>query len=259
MRKRLGSLKSLILIGAIIIVWAVITLATDLVRPVFIPSPVDIWNSFTILLSDLPRHLLSSIGLTLGGFAIGVIVGIFLGLMMAYSRNFMDVTGPILEFTRPIPVFALIPLFLLWFGIGRLPQILLIALGVAAIIGVSTYEAIKNVPLVYIRAAQNLGSSKMIIFKNVLIPYMFPHLVGAIRVGAALSWGLDVAAEFIGAQVGLGYLMIIRQFYLDTAGIFVVVIIYSILAIGLDQIIRKVEERVNVWTERGKTNFDKLV
>ena len=107
-----------------------------------------------------------------------------------------------MEFTRPVPVFALIPLFMLWFGIGFWPQILLVALGVSAILGVETYEAIRNLPLVYIRAASNLGADKKTIFRTVVIPYIFPHLIGAIRVAAAASWGLDVAAEFMWVRVG---------------------------------------------------------
>jgi ABC-type nitrate/sulfonate/bicarbonate transport system permease component len=201
---------------------------------------------------------LISLGITLGGFVAGVIAGIALGLAIAYSKDFMEVVGPFLDFTRPVPVLALIPLFLLWFGIGFMPQILLVALGVSVILGVSTYEAVRNMPLVYIRAAANLGADKKLIFRTVVIPYIFPHLIGAIRVGAAVSWGLDVASEFMGAQIGLGYNMIVQQIYLNTSGIIAIVFIYSILAIGLDQIIRKVEGRLTHWTERSRISFEKI-
>jgi len=163
-----------------------------------------------------------------------------------------------MELTRPVPVFALIPLFMLWFGIGFWPQILLVALGVSAILGVETYEAIRNLPLVYIQAASNLGADKKTVFRTVVIPYIFPHLIGAIRVAAASSWGLDVAAEFMGVQVGLGYNMIVQQIYLNTAGILAIVFIYSALAIVLDQLIRKIETRVTFWTERSKISFEKI-
>ena len=96
------------------------------------------------------------------------------------------------------------------------------------------------------------------IFRTVVIPYITPHLIGAIRVGAAASWGLNVAAEFMGAQVGLGFHMIVHQIYLNTAGIIAIIIIYSLLAIGLDQIIQKVEVKLTHWTERSKLSFENV-
>ena len=163
--------------------------------------------------------ILASLGITMSGFIIGLVLGVSMGLLMAYSRSFMDAVGPFMEFTRPVPIFAMIPLFMIWFGLGLWPQILLVALGVSAILGVQTYEAIRNMPVVYINASSNLGANKRVIFRTVVIPYIFPHLIGAIRVAAASSWGLDVAAEFMGVQTGLGYNMIFTD-DLNTGGLF---------------------------------------
>lgn len=189
---------------------------------------------------------------------IGCAIGIGMGLLMAYSKGFMNTVGPFMEFTRPIPIFAMIPLFMIWFGLGLWPQILLIALGVSAVLGVQTYEAVRNIPVVYVNASHNLGAKKSTMFHTVIIPYIVPHIIGAVRVAAATSWGLDVAAEFMGVQVGLGYIMIVRQMYLDTPGIIAIVLIYSILAIILDQLIRLLERRLTRWTDRSKISFDKV-
>ncbi|MDD3714845.1 MAG: ABC transporter permease [Atribacterota bacterium] len=255
---RKGFSKSLIVIGIVLLVWSIITMATDWVSPLFLPSPLDIARAYWDMKGNLGLAIFMSLMITLSGFGIGLIVGMGMGLLMAYSRGFLDSVGPLMEFTRPVPVFALIPLFMLWFGIGFWPQILLVALGVSAILGVETYEAIRNLPLVYIRAASNLGADKKTIFRTVVIPYIFPHLIGAIRVAAAASWGLDVAAEFMGVQVGLGYNMIVQQIYLNTAGIIAIVFIYSGLAITLDQAIRRLETRITFWTERSKVSFEKV-
>jgi ABC-type nitrate/sulfonate/bicarbonate transport system permease component len=169
---------------------------------------------------------------------------------MAYSRAVREFLGSVFDFLRPVPVFALIPLFILWFGIGRAPQVALIAMGTSVILGVTTLEAIRNVPTIYIRAALTLGASRQHIYRTVIVPYIIPHLIGAIRVAAAASWGLDVAAEFMGSQQGLGYLIIIQQVYLRTAGIILLVIVYSILAVITDTLIAAVEARVTRWTER---------
>lgn len=255
---KLGKFKSIGVFIILFIIWAIITLLTDLIPPIFLPSPLDILKSYIEMKDHLPVAILASLGITLSGFTIGLIAGIALGLAIAYSRNFMEIVGPFLDFTRPVPVLALIPLFLLWFGVGLLPQILLVALGVSVILGVSTYEAVRNMPFIYIRAAQNLGADKKTIFRTIVIPYIFPHLIGAIRVAASVSWGLDVASEFMGAQVGLGYNMIVQQIYLNTSGIIALVIVYSVLAIGLDQIIRKIEIKLTHWTERSRISFEKV-
>ncbi|MBF2714056.1 ABC transporter permease [Agrobacterium vitis] len=221
------------------------------IDPIFLPSPADVWRSFLSLAPLLPQSLAASVSMTLGGFIGGSLLGLAMGLTMAYSRLAREIFGGVLDFFRPIPIFALIPLFILWFGLGKTPQIVLIVLGTSLVIGVATIEAIKNVPAVYIRAGLVLGAQRGTIYRSIILPAIFPHLLGAIRVAAASSWGLDVAAEYIGAQVGLGHLMIIRVQYLDTAGIVVIVGIYCLLAIILDKIVVALERPLTRWTEKG--------
>ena len=242
-------LPKIIIPIAVILLWVVIT-QLKLVRPIFLPSPQNLWNSFIGMYEILPGAMLTTIVMTLSGFAIGVTFGTISGLVMAYSKTIRDLLGTIFDFMRPVPVFALIPLFILWFGIGRAPQIALIALGTSVVLGVTTLEAIRNVPTIYIRAALTLGADRGRIYSTVIVPYIIPHLIGAIRVAAAASWGLDVAAEFMGSQQGLGYLIIMQQIYLRTAGIIFLVIVYSTLAVIMDTLIAAIERRITRWTER---------
>jgi ABC-type nitrate/sulfonate/bicarbonate transport system permease component len=233
----------------LIALWLVIS-KYELVKPIFIPPPEALWKSFLAMYKLLPKAILTTVTMTLTGFGIGVAFGTLSGLAMAYNKVIRDLLGAIFDFTRPVPVFALIPLFILWFGIGRAPQIALIALGTSVVLGVTTLEAIRNVPTIYIRAALTLGADRQKIYSTVIVPYIIPHLIGAIRVAAAASWGLDVAAEFMGSQAGLGYLIILQQTYLRTAGIVLLVIIYSFLAVVMDTLIARLEERITRWTER---------
>ena len=250
--------RLIIILVVLLTAWVLFTMVFKSIRAVVLPSPVDLYDAFLKLAPNLPQSMLASINITMIGLGIGLLVGIIMGLGMAYSTKFMQTVGPFMEATRPIPVMALIPLFMLWFGLGRLPQILLIALGVSAILGVQTFEAIRNIPIVFIQAAFNLGAKKRYVFRTVVLPYIVPHLIGAIRVAAATSWGLDVAAEFMGVQTGLGYTMIIQQMYLNTAGILVIVIIYSLMAIILDKIIGRIEKFATRWTDREKVSFEGL-
>ena len=233
----------------ILALWFVVSEAR-LVRPIILPPPWDVLKAFEGMAPQLPNAILTTVTITISGFLIGVLAGTGLGLAMAYSRTTREFLGTVLDFVRPVPVFALIPLFILWFGVGRAPQIALVAMGCSVILGVTTLEAIRNVPPIYIRAALTLGADQRAIYRTVIVPSILPHLVGAIRVAAAAAWGLDVAAEFMGSQEGLGYLIILQQTYLRTSGIFLLVATYSVLAVVLDAVIARIERRMTRWTER---------
>jgi NitT/TauT family transport system ATP-binding protein len=182
---------------------------------------------------------------------LGLLLGVGMGLAFAASRVVGDLFGGVLNFIRPAPVFALIPLFLLWFGIGRGPQVALIALGTSVALSVTTLDAVRNVNPTHIRAAATLGASKAVIYRTVVLPGIFPHLLGAVRFSLVAAWGLDVAAELIGSQSGLGYLMMVREQYIDTAGILTVVFLYGILAGVFDRLLVLVERPLTQWTTRG--------
>jgi ABC-type nitrate/sulfonate/bicarbonate transport system permease component len=244
-----GQMRRLVVPIAILAAWAIIS-QTSMLKPRVLPSPKDMWAAWLGLYKLLPGAILTTVTMTLTGFAIGVALGTLMGLAMAYSLAIREFLGSVFDFLRPVPVFALIPLFILWFGIGRGPQVALIAMGTSVVLGVTTLEAIRNVPSIYVRAALTLGANRQHIYRTVIVPYIVPHLVGAIRVAAAASWGLDVAAEFMGSQQGLGYLIILQQTYLRTAGIILLVLVYSILAVITDTLIGMVEGRLTRWTER---------
>lgn len=247
-----GCLPKIVVPLGLILIWIVIS-QLKLVKPLFIPTPQNLWSSFMAMYKILPSAILTTVIMTLSGFAIGVSFGTISGLAMAYSKIIRDLLGTVFDFMRPVPVFAMIPLFILWFGIGRAPQIALIALGSSMVLGVTTLEAIRNVPTIFVRAALTLGANRRRIYSTVIVPYIIPHLIGAIRVAAAASWGLDVAAEFMGSQQGLGYLIIMQQTYLRTAGIIFLVVVYSLLAVIMDTLIAAVERRITRWTERRTT------
>ncbi|GAB3582865.1 ABC transporter permease [Amycolatopsis endophytica] len=240
-----------VLIPAVLIVVWIWTSTSNLTDPLFVPSPGQVWNSFVALEPRLGSAITSTVLTTLAGFAVGTGAGVGIGLLLAYSRHTRSLLGGIFDALRPIPIFALIPLFILWFGLGRTPQIILVAFGTFVVLVVTTLEAIRNVPPVYVKAALNLGASRGFIYRTVVVPSITPHLIGAVRVSAAASWGLGVAAEFIGAQNGLGYLIINRQNYLDTAGIVVLVVVYAIIAYLVDLLIRLGQGRLLRWTDRG--------
>jgi ABC-type nitrate/sulfonate/bicarbonate transport system permease component len=201
-----------------------------------LPGPV--WRE---LVESYPAFLVglkTSLTMVLIGLLVGGIVGIGSGLLLGLSARLRGYVELTLDLLRPVPLFALIPLFVLWFGIGEIPEIALIALGIALLLSLATIEAIRNVPEIYVKAALTLGAKPVRIYGSVVIPAIVPQMVGAVRYAVAVAWGLDVAAEFSGSQKGLGYIMIVREQYLDTAGIIAVVLIFCALAIVSDRLLQ---------------------
>ncbi|SHE49274.1 taurine transport system permease protein [Seinonella peptonophila] len=238
-------LSVLILIG----IWLLLTLS-GWVKPLFLPGPKELYEVITTSYKDVFMHMGYTLIRQLGGFVIGSLAGIIVGLLIASNRYIEAFMDPIIEILRPIPPLAIIPLLILWLGIGALPQMLLVVFGCFVIVIVSTVEAVRNVPRIYINAARTLGANSFSVYRTIVLPAIIPSLVGAIRVAAGASFGLVVAAEFMGAQEGIGYYMIIAQRYLRTDMILLSIIIISALAWLTDQAIRILERRLTRWSER---------
>ena len=215
-------------------IWYAIAEA-EIVGQIFIPHPQTIIDRVTLLWSELLGAIWVSLQMVVIGAFIGSVSGIFIGLLFGFSRLARDLFELTLDTIRPIPIFALIPLFVLWFGIGRTPQISLVALGVFLIVSFTTIEAVRNVPRIFVRAAMTCGASRMDVYRTVVIPSIVPEILLGIRFGLIAAWGLDVAAEFSSSSEGLGYFMIVRGQYLDTAGIVLSVLIFCGCAIVADR------------------------
>src|SRR5215207_6463458 len=185
--------------------WTVTEQGLGLVRPIKFPSPRMVLDAAVRLQDIIAFDVLVTLVRVACGFCAGTLLGIGLGLAMSYNRKMLYFFDPLVESMRPVPVIAMIPFFLMWFGIDELGKFLLITLGVFAILVVSTVESVRNVPSKYLFAAQTLGASKAQRFRTIVIPAIIPELIGPLRVATALSFTLVVAAEFMGAQAGIAY------------------------------------------------------
>jgi ABC-type nitrate/sulfonate/bicarbonate transport system permease component len=221
-----------------------------LVRPIKFPSPRMVLDA-SIRISDL---ILLDVATTLGrlafGLCAGTLLGLGLGLAMSYNKKVQYFFDPLIESMRPVPVIAMIPFFLMWFGIDEVGKLLLITLGVFAIVVVSTVEAVRNVPSIYILAAQTLGASKPQWFRTIIIPAIIPGLIGPLRVACALSFTLVVAAEFMGAQAGMGYRILEARRLFNTDVIFLGVVLIGLLSALVDSLIRLITAHITRWSER---------
>ena len=230
--------------------WVLLTDVFHAIRPIFLPSPQNVFDEIHNLGPSLWTGLRISLEMVLLGFAIGGALGTSAGLLFGYSRLARDLFESTVDAIRPVPLFALIPLFILWFGIGVRPQITLVAVGVFLVMSLTTIEAVRNVPDIYVRAALTLGASRTQAYRTVVLPAIVPMMLVGVRFAIASAWGLDVAAEFTGSQQGLGYIMIVREESLDTAGIILIVFIFAALAIIADRAVRAATRHLTRWSGR---------
>lgn len=249
-RQRRHRLISITTIALLVGLWIV---ATELrwVTPLFLPTPQNLWVAVQNLAINLPGDLFASLfGRIIPGFLIGATSGILIGVFMAMNRTGYAIFQPIVEILRPLPPLALIPLLILWLGIGYPTQILLIAYGVFIIMVINSYEAVRNVPPIYIHAAITLGADPRQIFRRVIIPSIVPDITAGIRVSAAASFGYCVAAELMGAMTGLGYRLVLARRYLLTENIIVILIVIAMLSFTLDYGVRRADLALTSWKSR---------
>lgn len=236
-------------ISCVVIAWAVVT-GARLVPSLYLPSLGDFADAYELFSDTLLTHMGATFLRLLLGFAFGCSGGIVLGLLMSASRALSRFFSPLVDAFRPVPIIALVPLFILWFGIGEAGKVLLIAFGCFVILIVQTLEAVKAVPPIFVNAARTLGASRVQVFRTVIGPAIVPQLIAGVRVAAAASFGLVVAAEFLGAQSGLGYMIIMGRRFLRTNVILLSVVVLSLGSLALDYGIQLIGRRLTQWQEK---------
>ena len=248
---RTGGYLSLVAIALWFGIWFAITEdGFALMRPIMFPSPAKVIEAVGRISHLLAEDVAMTMVRVLVGFTLGTLLGVGLGLQMAYNRKVFHFFNPLVESIRPVPVIAMIPFFLMWFGITEPGKLLLITLGVFAIVVVSTLEAVRNVPPIFLRAGETLGASKYQLFRTIIIPAVIPELIGPLRVAAALSYTLVVAGEFMGAQSGLGFRIMEARRLFNPDVILVGVVVITGLSAITDTLIRKLTGYITRWSER---------
>ena len=172
------------------------------------------------------------------GFCLGTIAGVSLGSLMHAIRPVRHLVDPIIEVTRPLPPLAFIPLLIVWFGIGELPKIVLISIGVLPIMVIATLAALDSVPHELELCARTLGASKRYTLGHVQVRAAIPGIVTGMRIAMAGSWTSIVAAEMIAATSGVGYLILQAGNYLRTSLVFCGIISIGIMGLLLDGCLR---------------------
>ena len=237
-------------VGLVILVWVVLSFG-GFADPTFFPSPTAVWTAFIEKASDgsLVKHIWASLIVINIGFLISSLMAIPLGLMMGTFKIVQAACEPIVNFVRYLPVTAMIPLLILWVGIGIEQKITVIVIGTFFQQVVMVQDIVNRVPNELLNAAYTLGATRRQILGKVLVPAMLPGLMDMLRVTMGWAWTYLVVAELVGSSAGLGYMSMQAMRGLHADVIFVAILVIGALGIITDQLFRMAKRVLLPWSD----------
>ena len=232
----------------LLVIWELIC-QSGIVSSLFLPAPTAIISALLQMIADgeIGVSLAASLYRILAGFFIGSLVGLAVGLVTGTSALMDKIGTPIVNAIYPIPKIALLPLFILWLGIGELSKVTIIALGVFFPVAMNTYSGVKNVDTLLLKVAASFNASWWMTMKSVVLPNALPMIFAGLRLAAGTSLLLLVAAEMIAAQVGIGALILHYGVLMITDRLMAGVIVLSLLGLVFNLILQFLERKAIPW------------
>jgi taurine transport system permease protein len=222
-------------------------------KPLWLPPPETVWSRLIKVSLEgyknfsLFEHLGWSLLRVIVGFVAGALIGIPLGYAMGLSGWFRGWFDPIVEFMRPVPPLALIPLVIIWFGIGEQGKIILLFLASLWIMTISSRAGVSGVNIAKIHAAYSLGASKWQIMRLVIVPNSLPEIFTGARVSMGVCWGTVVAAELVAAQKGAGMMIITASKFQMTDLVIMGIVLIGVIGYAIDILMRISENYLVPW------------
>ncbi|WP_372460391.1 ABC transporter permease [Actinomycetospora soli] len=233
---------------AILVIWQLAS-TTGLLAEDELASPLRVvqaaWD--VTVSGELPEGLLVSLVRVIVGFVLGAVLGVALGIWSGLSRWGGLLIDPPVQMLRTLPHLALVPLFILWFGVQETPKILLVALGVLFPIYLNVHAGVRGVDPKLLEMAQVSGFDRREVLRHVVIPGALPSALTGLRLSLGIAWLSLVVAETVSADSGLGYLIMDAREFLRTDVIVVGLVVYALLGLGTDALVRRVEKRALRW------------
>ncbi|MEM6384744.1 MAG: ABC transporter permease [Pseudomonadota bacterium] len=246
--------------GAIVVwilIWAWLTRPGGPVPTLYFPAPDDVWSKFVRMWvrpyigSTLLEHILSSLYIVLFGWSVAAIVGIPLGIAMAWWTKLKWIVFPIFQLIRPVPPLAWIPLTILWLGIGDTARMSVVFIAALVPFLMNSMLAVYSVDRLLIDAGKTLGASDRKILTRVVCRTALPTLVAGARMALGSAWSTLVAAEILAATAGLGYVAVNASQLLDTDVLLVAMFMIGILGITLTALITLAQRYLAPWSVVG--------
>ena len=242
-------MKRLARAGAVLALLALWQLAALRGLPDYVLSPFAIGRNFIAALgtSELYADAWASLMRAIPGFAIGTVVGVALGLAAGIRKSFEEMLSPLVFLTYPVPKIVMLPVFMLWFGIGDLSKVLIIALACFYPSFINAFYGARATPRILVWSARNMGASEAQIFRRVVLPGALPLIFAGMRVALALSFIVMFATEMINARSGLGHLIREAENGLRFDLMYVALLAIAILGYAGDRLLRFLREKLLPW------------
>jgi len=235
--------------GALIAILVLWQLAALRGLPEYVLSPLQIARHFGEALgsSELYEHAAASLMRSLPGFILGSLLGVVLGIAAGVARWFDRMLSPAVFLTYPVPKIVMLPIFMIWFGIGDLSKVLIIALACFYPVFINAYYGVRQTRTILVWSALNMGASQAAIFRRVVLPSAAPMIMASLRVSLALSFIVMFAAEMINARSGLGHLIRVAENSLRFDLMYVSLVTIGILGYAGDRLVRFSQTRLLAW------------
>jgi taurine transport system permease protein len=251
-RRRWRLIASLSTLLAMLALW---TAATSLgwIRPLFLPSPAAVAGAFwTVTTSGfvdatLLQHLAASLGRVFAALLAAILVGVPIGFAIGLTPVGRGIFDPIIEFLRPLPPLAYLPLVIIWFGIGEMSKVLVIAIAMLAPIVISTAAGVSAVSSDRRNAARSLGATRQQLLRLVILPSALGDILTGVRIALGTGWTTLVAAELVAASRGLGFMIQSAAQFLVTDVVVMGIVLIAAVAFALEAGIRLLQRLIVPW------------
>lgn len=241
--------KTIIAIATLLFVWEIISFS-GIIKPIFLPSPLEIIISFIHLVgtSDFYKHILYTLSRTLLSFLLATLIGIPLGLFIGYFVKIQGYLEFIIDFFRAMPSPVLIPLSLVIFGIGDTSKIVVAVFSVSLIIIVNTIYGVKNIKKTRKLVFKVIHSTKSQEFKKLILPEASPFIISGLRTALSINLIIIIVTEMlIGTHFGLGYIIQVEQLMYNIPEMYSYIIVAGILGFLLNKLIIVIEKKYLFW------------
>lgn len=231
-------------------IWQAIAV-TDVFGEGLVPTPAVVWDSLVVLFRDGNgvAALTASVRRVVLGVAIGISLATPVGFLLGWYPKLRSVAEPLVNFFRALPPIALIPLVIVYLGIGEGARVSVLVWATFFVSVVILYEGIRSIDPIFVKAARVLGANNREIFVKVVLPLAVPHLLTALRVALGVAWGTLVAAELIAAQDGLGAVISTAANYFDIPRVYAGILLIGLCALVMDRLVALVIRRFIRWQD----------
>jgi taurine transport system permease protein len=246
---------SVVTVVVLVALWFLVT-NMGWVKPLFLPKPQAVWEQFVEYLTgranDKPlwQHFAASMVRVFLAFFLACLTAIPVGIAMGMSRVMRGIFDPPIEFYRPLPPLAYLPLIIIWFGIDETPKVLLIFLSCFAPLALAARAGMKSASQEQINAAYSMGASYLQVIRHVILPSALPDILIGMRIAIGFGWTTLVAAEMVAASVGLGQMVLNASNFLRTDIVIMGIIVIGVVAYLFDLLMRWVERKLVPWKGR---------